>query len=98
MHSPARATVSLIRELHLPASDRSCVHVEVDISSLGALYVTGDHIAVFAELEDHVVDEVATYMTMDLDSIVSFAKPEEAGMGLVLSDPIPGPLPLRRAV
>jgi NADPH-ferrihemoprotein reductase len=41
-HDPYWATVTEVRELHMPASDRSCVHVELDISGNTQLtYLTG---------------------------------------------------------
>lgn len=41
-HDPYWATVSEVRELHMPASERSCVHVELDISGNTQLtYQTG---------------------------------------------------------
>lgn len=42
-HDPYWATVSEVRELHMPASERSCVHVELDISGNTQLtYQTGE--------------------------------------------------------
>lgn len=41
-HDPYWATVTEVRELHMPASERSCVHVELDISGNKQLtYQTG---------------------------------------------------------
>lgn len=43
-HDPYWAVVSEVRELHTPASERSCVHVELDISgNRGLTYQTGAH-------------------------------------------------------
>lgn len=47
VHSTMQATIHNKRELHKPASNRSCMHVEIDISALQVGYKTGDHIAVF---------------------------------------------------
>lgn len=59
LHSPTRAKISFIKELHSKASERSCIHAEVDISHLPNLsYVAGDHIALFAELDSDIVEEV----------------------------------------
>lgn len=44
-HSPFLARVAVVRELHSPASDRSCVHVELDITGSAATYETGDHVS-----------------------------------------------------
>ena len=47
-HSPFLARVGLVRELHSPQSDRSCVHVELDIAGAACSYETGDHVRAFA--------------------------------------------------
>lgn len=48
-HDPYWATVTEVRELHMPASDRSCVHVELDISGNSQLtYLTGECCALTA--------------------------------------------------
>ena len=57
-HSPYLATISAVRELHT-GGDRSCVHVEVDISGSKATYEAGDHVAVFAENSPAVVEAAA---------------------------------------
>jgi NADPH-ferrihemoprotein reductase len=42
--SPFLARVAVARELHTPLSDRSCVHVELDVSGSDIAYEAGDHV------------------------------------------------------
>ena len=46
---PFMARITCVRELHGKGSDRSCVHVEVDITGSKITYKHGDHIAVHAQ-------------------------------------------------
>ncbi len=43
-----KAVVTVNRELHAAASDRSCRHIELDLKGRGVQYSTGDHVAVLA--------------------------------------------------
>jgi sulfite reductase alpha subunit-like flavoprotein len=43
-----KAVVTVNRELHAAASDRSCRHIELDVKGRGVQYSTGDHIAILA--------------------------------------------------
>lgn len=98
IHSPERATVSHIHELHNATSGRSCLHVEVDISNLSISYESGDHVAIFAQLDDVIVLEIAQYLTLPLNRILSIDLPANDPMAATLAEPIPGPLLLRTAV
>ena len=42
--APFGARVAVVRELHTPASERSCLHVELDVSGSGISYEAGDHV------------------------------------------------------
>eukprot|EP00899_Mesostigma_viride_P010618 jgi/Mesvir1/19558/Mv07030-RA.1 len=69
VHHPCAATVAVARELHADSSDRSCMHVELDIATSEAGgkgptqpvvgYEHGDHVGVFATNPDGVVERVA---------------------------------------
>jgi NADPH-ferrihemoprotein reductase len=73
--APFLATVAEVRELHTAASDRSCVHVEIDISGAkGLSYVTGDHVGVYAQNSAKVVAEAAELLGLPLDTVFKLSK------------------------
>ena len=86
---PFIATVLARRELHtVPPSDRSCVHVELDVGAappMGAVhagdesappYVAGDHLAVLPTNDPAVVAAVADALGVaDPDAVVLFSVP-----------------------
>lgn len=74
-HSPYWATVSTVRELHTSESDRSCVHVEIDIAGSGIKYEHGDHVAIYAQNSPAVVEEVAQLLGQPLDLVFSLKVP-----------------------
>ncbi|KAJ9517855.1 hypothetical protein QJQ45_004205 [Haematococcus lacustris] len=94
-HSPFWAPLSCVKELHGAASDRSCVHVELDISGAEASYQHGDHVAVYAQNSPAVVETAAKLLGYPPDTLITLTVPEgEAG----LAAPFPGPLTLRSAL
>jgi NADPH-ferrihemoprotein reductase len=81
-HDPYLATVGEVRELHTRASDRSCVHVELDISRApkALRYETGDHVAVYAANSTAVVEVAALALGLPLDTVFTLKAPA-AGKG-----------------
>lgn len=96
VHSPYLARVSKKKELHSASSDRSCVHVEVDISGCKARYEAGDHIGVYPENSMDVVKKAAALLGKPLDSCFTMAK-DEAFEDLA-DVPVQGPVTLEFAL
>lgn len=93
---PYRANVASRRELHTTLSERSCLHLEFDISNSGLVYEAGDHVGIYAVNSIQSVEEAASLLGFPLDTIFSLHSDEADGG--VLPPPFPGPCSLSTAL
>ncbi|GAB4821850.1 hypothetical protein N2152v2_008896 [Parachlorella kessleri] len=94
--SPFLARITAVKELHGRGSDRSCVHVEVDVSGSDIAYEAGDHVAVFAENSASVVEAAAKLLGLPLSHCFQLVQP--LGNPHCLPEPFHGPVTLRCAL
>jgi NADPH-ferrihemoprotein reductase len=94
--SPYAASIVLAKELHSSTSERSCVHIEFDLSGTGINYQHGDHLGVFAENMLPVVQRAAASLKLPLDYSFSLSMPDDAPASL--PQPFPTPCTLGTAL
>ncbi|XP_041976894.1 NADPH--cytochrome P450 reductase isoform X1 [Aricia agestis] len=68
--NPFLAQIKVNRELH-KGGDRSCLHIELDISDSKMKYEAGDHVAVYPINDSGLVDRLGELLNTDLDEVFS---------------------------
>ena len=72
--------MSVNRELH-KGGDRSCMHIELDITGSNLTYIAGDHVAILPENNPELVCRIGELLGVDLDTVFSLTN-IDGGCGL----------------
>ncbi|DBA86516.1 TPA: hypothetical protein ACH3X2_005492 [Trebouxia sp. C0005] len=95
-NNPYNAQIAVLRELHTKKSDRSCLHVEINIQGSEVQYEAGDHVGLFCENGPGIVEDAGRILGMPLDTVFNLQLPD--GNPNELMPPFPGPVSLRSAL
>ncbi|GFO34081.1 NADPH--cytochrome p450 reductase [Plakobranchus ocellatus] len=74
--NPYLAPITVNRELHR-GGDRSCMHIELDISESKIRYETGDHVAIYPINNPEIVEKIGKRLEVDLDEVFSLTNVDE---------------------
>ncbi|XP_046964490.1 NADPH--cytochrome P450 reductase isoform X1 [Vanessa cardui] len=92
--NPFLAQVKVNRELH-KGGDRSCLHIELDISNSNMRYEAGDHVAVYPINDSNLVDRLALLTGANLDEVFSLINTDHES---TKKNPFPCPTSYRTAL
>ncbi|XP_015749750.1 PREDICTED: NADPH--cytochrome P450 reductase-like [Acropora digitifera] len=92
--NPFLAPVLVNRELHR-AGDRSCMHIELDITGSKIKYEAGDHVGVYATNDPELVEKLGSILNVDLDTVISLKNTDEDSPK---KNPFPCPTTYRTAL
>ena len=73
--NPYLSSIHVIRELHT-GGERSCMHVELDITDSKLRYNSGDHVAIFPVNNPVLVDRIGELLQVDLDTVITLTNME----------------------
>ncbi|KAL4710691.1 hypothetical protein ACJJTC_004336 [Scirpophaga incertulas] len=92
--NPFLAQIVVNRELH-KGGDRSCLHVELDISDSKMRYEAGDHVGVYPINDVNLVERLGALTGADLDEIFSLINTDQESSK---KNPFPCPTSYRTAL
>nr|SVE75622.1 EOG090X027R [Daphnia hispanica] len=92
--NPFLAQVTAWRELH-KGGDRSCMHIELDISNSKLRYDAGDHVAVYPVNDPVLVSRFGELLSVDLDTPISLVNIDDQS---TKKHPFPCPCTYRTAL
>ncbi|XP_070571456.1 NADPH--cytochrome P450 reductase-like isoform X2 [Ptychodera flava] len=92
--NPYLAPVQVNRELH-KGGDRSCMHIELDITGSRIRYEAGDHVAVYPINDAELVHGIGQVLGVDLDRVFSLNNVDEEASK---KHPFPCPCSFRTAL
>nr|CAD7261659.1 unnamed protein product [Timema shepardi] len=92
--NPFLAKVKVNRELH-KSGDRSCMHIEFDIEGSKMRYETGDHVAVYPQNNEALVNRLGELLGVNLDTVFTLTNTDEESSK---KHPFPCPCSYRTAL
>ena len=93
--NPYLAPVRVNRELHKEGSDRSCMHIELDIEKSGIRYHAGDHVGVYPINDPLLVEKIGKLLDIDLGTVFKLTNVDEDA---AKTSPFPCPTTYRTAL
>ncbi|XP_065065029.1 NADPH--cytochrome P450 reductase-like [Rhopilema esculentum] len=93
--NPYLAPIKVNRELHQNASDRSCMHIELEIEGSGIRYHAGDHVGIYPVNDQELVNKLGELLDVELDTVFKLVNVDEDA---TKKSPFPCPTTYRTAL